>query len=185
MLFCYIFAMWFIVSQVAGGIALVLSAISYFASNKKYYLFFQIAMNIFYALSFIVINALVAGIDTIVFIFLTIIVYFYEKNSKKTPIIFLILFSAFYIIIGIVFLQDYLEIIPICTSIIFTAVIWIKEMHTLRYFLLIPNIMLVIYGIACGVYTTALLDFLDTIMLVLAIVTWHLKNRGLKNKDLL
>lgn len=171
----------FILSQVFGGIALLLSGISYFVSSKRLFLFIQLVLNIFYALSFIIVGIYGAGFETILFTVLVFIVYYFEKMNEKVPILYLFVFSLLYIIVGIMFFKEYIEIIPICTSIIFTAVIWLKEMQTLRYFLLIPNALLVAYDIICSVYTTAILDFLDIVMLLSAIVTWHIKNKRQKS----
>ncbi len=41
----------FVLSQIMGGIALILVAIGYFFKNKVKFLFIQIIANIFYALS--------------------------------------------------------------------------------------------------------------------------------------
>ena len=56
----------FITSQVMGGIALVLVVISVCLKNKKQFFVLQTVANVFYALSFVFADAMVAGINSFI-----------------------------------------------------------------------------------------------------------------------
>lgn len=170
---CYNQAMNFIISQVMGGIALILVFISYFLNNKIHFLIFYIIGNIFYALSYIFINALVAGINSCFSIIRCIIIYIYDRQEKKIPWFYLPIFSFLYIAVGIVFFENYYDIIVMITPILFTLAMMMENMELLRYFMIIPNLMLVFYGILNGVYTSAVLDFIEVIVISISIVGFY------------
>ena len=66
-----------------------------------------------------------------------------------------------------------------------TCAMWIKDMQKLRYALLIPNILITIYALIFKVYTTALLDFMEVVIIVVAILTFQIKKKKEFNKNLL
>ena len=51
----------------------------------------------------------------------------------------------------------------------------------MRYVLLIPNAILVLYNILKTTYTSAILDFIEFIVIMVVIVKHILKNRRTKN----
>ena len=177
---CYNPNVYFILSQIMGGIALILIFISYFFNKKEIFLFVQIFANFFYALSFIFVNALVGGLNTLISIIRILILYFYIKKGKDPPIIFIPLFAIIYIIIGVIFIKDYYDIITIITPILFTIAMWMKNMQITRYYLIIPNLLLIIYSIINTAYTSAILSFVEILILVIAI----LKQKRISKKDI-
>lgn len=167
----------FILSQIFGGVALVLSIISYFFKFKKSFLFIQIIANVFYGFSFAVNFALVAGINTFIYIFKVIILYIYERKEKNPPIYLIFIFTALYILVGIIFFNSYLDILVMITPIMFTIAFYMKNMQTVRYFMLLPNAILVLYAIICQIYTTALLDLLDFTVIIISIIKFHINKK--------
>ena len=73
----------FILSEIFGFIALVLVCVGYFFDNKKIFLISQILANIFYALSYIFVSALVAGINTFISTFRCVYLFLCEKYNFK------------------------------------------------------------------------------------------------------
>ena len=71
----------FILSQVMGGVALIIYLISYFFKERKNFLIFQFVGDLFYALSYIFDGALVAGIDT--FISMACVLVLFILTEKK------------------------------------------------------------------------------------------------------
>ena len=70
---------------------------------------------------------------------------------------------------------------PLIASILFTIGYTIKNLQTMRYFLIIPNAVLVIYNILTTTYTSALLDFIEIIVIVVAIVKFYMDSKRIKN----
>lgn len=167
----------FILAQIFGGIALILVVISYFLMNKEHFLFIQIIANVFYGLSFIVNDALVAGLNTFISILRVLVLYLYERKDKTPPIYLILIFSACYITIGVIFFKSYYDIIVIITPILFTIAMWVKKMQLVRYLMLLPNAILVFYAILNQVYTTALLDLIEVIAIIVALITYYIHKK--------
>lgn len=170
----------FIISQVMGGIALILVFISYFLRNKTTFLVFQIVANFFYALSFVFTNALVAGINSLISLIRCVVFYLYNRQNKNIPWFYLLIFSILYVTAGIIFFKDYIDIIPMLTPILCTLAMMMKNMKLVRYFMILPNILLVFYGILCQVYTTAALDFMEVVAIFIAIIKFYIEE--IRNK---
>ena len=70
---------------------------------------------------------------------------------------------------------------PLITSTLFTIGFTIKNLQTMRYILIIPNAVLVIYNILTTTYTSALLDFIEIIVIIVAIVKFYRDSKRIKN----
>ncbi len=167
----------FIISQVLGGIALILVCVGYFLKSKTSFLVMQIVANIFYASSFLVQNSLVGGIITLISMIRCIYLYICEKKSFSKTIYFLPIFFVFYIIVGVVFYAGIGDIIPVITATLFTIAFYIKDLQATRYLCILPNAMLILYNILCKTYTNALLDSIEVVVLIVAIIKYHIENK--------
>ncbi len=170
----------FVVSQVFGGIALILVCISYFL-NKNKFLFLQIFANVFYGAAFLVSLSLVAGINTFISIFRCILILYYEKQNKTFPIYYLIIFCLIYICIGIVFYKNAWDIITMLSPILFTLAMIMKKMIVVKWFMLFPNLALMLYCVLNRFYTSAVLDLIEFIVILVAIIVYYIEEY--KNKD--
>lgn len=168
----------FILSQVLGGIALVIICTSYFLQVKKTFLLFQIAANFFYGCSFLALGSFVAGLITLVSLIRCIFLFYSDKLPVKCIHLVLPLFIACYIAIAVIFWSGWLDIIPIFTAICFTYAFSIKEQQMTRYFCLVPNALLVIYAFIWQAYLNAILDLIEIIVLVCAIIKFHRKQKN-------
>ena len=72
----------FIVSQILGGIALILICISYFVKKKSHFLTLQIVADAFYASSYLLLDVFSAGVITLISIVRCVVIYFGEKYKK-------------------------------------------------------------------------------------------------------
>lgn len=167
----------FIISQVMGGIALILVVISVFLKNKTHFFLFQTIANIFYALSFVFADAMVAGINSFISCIRVVILFFYEKMGKQPPLYLLVVFSAIYLTIGAVFYTDAYDFITMITPIVFTIAMFMKNMQLVRILMIPPNILLVLFAILHQVYTTAILDAFETCSIVVAIISFAITNK--------
>ncbi len=160
----------FILSQVMGGVALIIYLISYFFKERKNFLIFQFVGDLFYALSYIFDGALVAGIDTFISMACVLVLFILTEKKKEAKIYLFFIFASLYIINGAIFFTDAFDLIPIITSVLFTMGYFAKTMKLTKIFMLIPNIFLAVYGIARGVYTSALLDAIECVVIISAII---------------
>ena len=168
----------FILTQILGGIALILVCFSYFVKNKKYFLLIQVFANIFYAWAFLFQNLFVAGFNTIVSTVRTAVFYLYFKSDKNNiPIYVPLIFTGIYILNFIVFYTSMLDITALFTSIVFTFALYIKNMQTTRCVSLLPNIVLCVYNFVNKCYSSSVLDLIESVVIIVSIIYYHIKSK--------
>lgn len=160
----------FVLAQVFGGIALILVAIGYFTKSKSSFLIYQVIADFFYALAFFVVDAWTAGIITIISMIRCIYLYFQEKKNFKYNTYYLLCFVSLYVLTTCLFWEGFLDLMPLATSIMFTFGYEIKNMQVMRYFLIIPNVILVMYNVITTTYASALLDFMEVVVIIASII---------------
>lgn len=165
----------FIIAQILGAIALALVCVGYFLKNKSHFIIFQIISNFFYAAAFFVVQTYVGAILVLISLFRCIYLYFAEKKCFKYTFHFLPIFIILYITFTIIFWNNIFDLMPLAASILFTIGLAIKNTQTMRFVLIIPNALLVVYNILSTTYTSALLDFIEVIVIVAAIIKFHKK----------
>ncbi|MBO7526356.1 MAG: YgjV family protein [Clostridia bacterium] len=166
----------FIFSQIFCSIALLFVCLGYFTKDKTKFFIFQIIANPFYGLSYIFLGSYVAGILSIISTLRCIYLFFCERYNFKYTVIFLFVFVFAYIAIDIVFWKNIYDIIPLLSSIMFTFGFYIKNIQIMRYFLCIPNALLIIYAILLNNYVSILLSIIELTVLIIAIIKYYLQN---------
>ena len=175
----------FWLSQAFGGVALILVCISYQFNNKAKFLALQILANSFYALSFLVLNVLVGGINTIISLFRVAILFFFERKDKNPPVLLFLTFFLLYIASGIICWQSPLDLISILSFEIFNVAMFVRSIQLTRILSVLPNFMIAIYNLLLMTYTNALLDFIEVIVLIYAIIKFGEKQQLKKQRYLL
>ena len=171
----------FILAQILGGIALILVCVGYFLKKKSHFLIIQTVANFFYSAAFFVVGAYVGAVLVVISIFRCIYLYFAEKHSFKYKLHFLSIFILCYVVMTVLFWDSPYDFIPLITSTMFTIGFTIKNLQLMRYVLIIPNVLLVLYNILKTTYTSALLDLIEVFVIVFVIVKHKLKNKGVVN----
>ncbi len=171
----------FILAQILGGIALILVCIGYFLKTKSAFMIIQTIANFFYASAFFVVGAYVGAGLVMISLFRCVYLYVVEKKSFKYTLHFLPIFIVLYIITTIIFWNNPFDFMPLITSTLFTIGFTIKNLQNMRYILIIPNAILVAYNIFTTTYTSALLDLIEIIVIVVAIIKFNIDNKRIKN----
>lgn len=163
----------FILAQIFGAISLILICIGYFLKKKSQFLIIQIVANIFYAGAFVVVGAFVGAGLTMISTLRCVYIYVAEKKEFKYKLHLLPIFVVTYIVTTIIFWQSPYDLMPLLTSTMFTIGFAFKDLQKMRYFLLMPNIILVVYNVLVSTYTSALLDALEVVIIIVAIIRYH------------
>lgn len=171
----------FVLAQILGGIALILVCVGYFLKKKSHFLIIQTVANFFYSAAFLVVGAYVGAALVMISIFRCIYLYFAEKHSFKYTLHFLPFFILCYLVMTIVFWDSPFDFIPLISSTLFTIGFTIKNLQVMRHVLIIPNVLLVLYNILKTTYTSALLDLIEVVVIIVVIVKHKLKNRRVAN----
>lgn len=165
-----------IITQILGAVALCICLVGIFFKQKKNYFIAQLTAYIFNGASFIVNGSLVAGLNTFISITRVLILYIYEKKGKNPPY-WLLSYSVLYITVGIVFMNSYYDIITMITPILNTLSMLMRNMQLVRYFSILPNTMLATYAILTCAYTSAAYYIVETITIIVAIITYAIQQR--------
>lgn len=80
--------------------------------------------------------------------------------------------------VGAIFFARPLDVITMITPIMFAVAMWMKNMQLVRYMLILPNVLLSIYALLLQVYTSAILDAIEALVLMIAIVKFHLQYKN-------
>lgn len=174
----------FIISQVLGFIALIICAVGYFVKSKPKFLIMQTVANVFYAMSFLWLGVLSAGIITIISTFRCIFIFYSEKFNFKYTIYYLTIFIILYIITTIFTWEGPLDIIPVISGTIFTYAYYIKNLKLMRYLLLIPNTILSIFSFCSQTFTNAMLDALEVFVIIASIINNEVQDRRDKKHNI-
>ena len=173
----------FIISQVLGFIALILVCIGYFVKGRQTFLLIQIVANIFYSGAFLVQSSLVGGIITLISTLRCVYLLICEKKNFQKTLYFLPVFIVLYVVTTVLLFESISDIIPIITATMFTLAFYIKDLQTTRYICILPNLLLIFYNVLCLTFTSALLDFIEVVVLIIAIVKFSKQKRENTTKD--
>ena len=169
----------FILAQIFGGIALILVCIGYFLKTKSPFMVMQIISNIFYASAFFVVGAYVGAGIVLISTFRCLYLYFAEKKNFKYTLHFLPVFIVLYIVTTILFWGGVYDFMPLVTSTMFTLAFTIKDLQKMRWVLIIPNSLLIVYNILKTTYMSAVLDFVEVVVIIIAIIKFSSDNKEL------
>ena len=159
-----------VMAQLFGVVALVLICLSYFCKTKSIFHILQTCADAFYGCAYFFVNSYVAGFITLVSAMRCAYLFFAEKYNFKYTYHFLSVFILGYVVMTIVFWKSWTDIIPLCTSILFTIAYAVKDLQKLRYLSLIPNIILIGFNIYSFTFVSAILDLMEVIIIVIAII---------------
>ena len=172
----------FILAQVFGGIALAIVCVGYFLKSKGSFMITQVVANVFYSLAFFVVGEFVGGSLVCVSIARCVYIYIAEKVNFKYMLHFLPIFIASYIALTVIFWGNAFDIMPLIASTIFTIGYVLKDLQKMRILLIFPNAILVAYNILTTTYVSALLDFIEVIVIVVAILKFHFEAKKIENR---
>ncbi len=150
------------VALAVSFVAMALIVSSYFFEKKVYFLLFQALGTVFLVLSYLFSGEYFAMIGLAVGLSRTLTYFFFEKKNKETPIVFVFLFCAltlaayFTVNLGILKKAKPIDIFYVASLILYAIVFRVKDVELMRYLVLLPTALAVLYNILCSapVFTT-------------------------------
>lgn len=173
----------FIIAQIIGLIIVILSLIGLQQKSGERFLFYQISINLLYIIQYILLGAITGAVICVISTIRCIIFWKYKKESKKTPIYFLILFILLSIISSIITSTSIFDYILTIGTIIFTYALWQDNMRIMRAGSIVSVITYIVYNLIFRAYTAMILDGIDFFNLSIAIYKNDIKNKKLTNNS--
>ncbi len=176
----------YIISQVIGGIAVVLVCIAYCVKSKRKLLFFQIMANLAICISYFFLGTYFAFIGTGLATIRTLFFYLYERKGKVLPIwLFCLLILLFIFQFFIVF-EDWYNLLPLAVYITFTIAFRIDNIKLLKITLIFASIARFIFDLVKHNYSSLVLSLIEFTILVIGLIiifTHEHKEKKQKQKE--
>ena len=161
----------FIISQILGGVALLLVAVSYFVKSKTWLLFFHLIANLFYATSFLVLGgAVVGGVVGLISTFRTLCFYILEKRGFKKQQIFLPPIYGLYIGLTIALWSSWLDILPLLNTLTISFALSLKKLNLVKIITFISLIPLLLYSIFVGNWVSCAQLAMEMIVIIISLI---------------
>ena len=160
----------YISSQISVIVATIIFALSYFTKNKRVILALGLVSILFYMLEYLLLHSYIAvGVNFLSFL-RTIWFYINDAKGKKQDYISLIVSMVAFIVVSILTYSNYMDIIVLFASVLFTYAIWQQNILVYRVLSVIASICWIIYNIYCFTIMGIILEIvLLTIKLVSSI----------------
>ena len=172
--------MFFILAQICGLIALVLTVISVQFKTKEKIVMCSVLANIVVAIQYFLLSALTGAVISVINAIRCLIFYVYKKKNMKPSILVLIIFEIVAIISGIISWQNAWSLIPIIVTVIYTYGLWQDNVTIIRITTGIVGFGWAIYNLVVMAYVGALQE---TSQLISAIIAVY-RNRNKKIKSM-
>ena len=122
----------FILAQVLGIMALVVTAYGIHFKTKDGILLRFVIANILFAIQFFLLNAITGGVISIINAIRCVVFYIYKKKELKPSIVTLLIFEIIVIISGIFSWQNMWSLIPILATVLYTYSLWQDDVRVIR-----------------------------------------------------
>ena len=177
-----------VLSLIASFLALVFVIFAYFTS-KKNYLMFQSLCIVFLIISYFFKAQFFVAIGMIVSLGRSLTFYYFESKDKEASILWSFMFSALtiatYLIVNFAILGDakLLDIICLCALILYAFIFRIRNLKIVRFTMLIPTGLSIIYNIASAMPIFAILSYsFEFVANIVSIIKYDVLGTKTQNK---
>lgn len=161
--------MLFILAQICGIIALILTVIAVQFKTKEKIVMCSVFANIVVAIQFFLLNAITGAVVSIINTIRCIIFYYYKKKDMKPSLIILLIFEIIAVVSGIMSWQNIWSIIPIIVTVIYTYGLWQDNVKVIRITTGIAGFGWAIYDIIVMAYVGAVQETSQLISAIIAL----------------
>lgn len=168
----------FILAQICGVIALILTVISVQFKTKEKIVMCSVFANLVVAIQFFLLNAITGAVISVINTIRCIIFYYYKKKDKKPSLIVLLIFEIIAIVSGITSWQNICSIIPIIVTVVYTYGLWQDNVKVIRITTGLAGFGWAIYDIIVMAYVGAIQETSQLISAIIALLRNKDKNKG-------
>ena len=162
--------MLFILAQICGVIALILTVVSVqFKTKEKIVMCFVFA-NLVVTIQFFLLNAITGAVISIINTIRCIIFYYYKKKDKKPSLIILLIFEIVAIVSGMMSWQNMWSVIPIIVTLIYTYGLWQDNVKVIRITTAVVGLGWAIYNVMVMAYVGAIQEISQFVSAMIALI---------------
>jgi hypothetical protein len=167
----------FIVGQILGGIALILSIFQFFSKSRFIYLFYAIFVNIALSIEYLVLGSY-AGMYLCAFASIRYIVYIFKGKNKFFSGIWIPMFFVLSNILITIFTFDkWFDILPGISGVIVSIYPWFDDVDIMRYCSLSISILWITYDICLKAYVSLCSEIIWFVVALVGVVVIITKKR--------
>lgn len=166
----------FILAQLCGIIALILTVISVQFKTKEKIVMCSVFANIVVAIQFFLLNAITGAIISIINTVRCLIFYYYKKKDMKPSLVVLVLFEIVAIVSGIISWQNIWSLIPIIVTVVYTYGLWQDNVTVIRITTGIAGLGWSVYDIIVRAYVGAIQEISQFISAIISLIRNKNKN---------
>ena len=173
----------YILSQISVIIATIIFAITYFTKNKKIILVLGLVSIIFYMLEYMLLHSYIAaGVNFLSFL-RTIWFYINDAKGKKQDYVSLIVSMVAFIVVSILTYTNYMDIIVLFASVLFTYAIWQQNILVYRVLSVIASICWIVYNIYCFTIMGIILEVVLLIVKLVSSIEYIITTKKVSTKE--
>ena len=166
----------FILAQICGFIALILTVASVHFKTKERIVLCSVIANIVVAIQFFLLNAITGGVVSIINTIRGLVYYYYKKKDMKPSLTILFIFEIVAIFSGIISWQSIWSIIPITATVIYTYALWQDNVTVIRIATGLVGFEWAIYDLIVKAYVGAVQETSQLISAIISLI----RNRKVK-----
>ncbi len=165
----------FIVAQIMGILVLILHVLSMQINDKKKIIFLMVLINVFSAISFILLGSLSGALICGFAVMQAIVNKHFESKSGKVPKGIVAVYIVISIIIGVVSFKKLVDVIPTICSIMYSITILQSKEKNIRILSLINMLLWVAFDLSYGAYTTVISDLVTVVSTLIGMYRFDYK----------
>lgn len=146
----------FILAQICGLIALLITVINIQLKSKEKIVMFNVWANVAVAIQYFLLGAYTGAVISVLNAIRDVVYFLFKKKNFKPSVLVLLIFETVAMITGIISWQNIWSIIPIVVTIIYTYGLWQDNVKILRITTVIIGYGWTIYDIVVKAYVAAL-----------------------------
>lgn len=158
------------IAQILGICAFIFLAFSFLMKKKEIILLFQIFSQIFYSVSYLLLNALSGYAYAIVNLLRCFFIAIKDKHEKLNNNLPLFIFIVIYCVVGVYTYQNVYSLFSIVAVIIYTSMIWQGTVKEIKYAGIINSTLWFVYNINFHAYTAAVGDLIIITCIVISLL---------------
>ena len=159
-----------LVVQIIGCFAVAFWVFSIQNKKQSHILFFQLLANVLYFIQYSFLNVFAAASMNMLSSFRSFVFYYKRKNDKDISKMWLIIFIILTLVLGIIFYQNYLSLIPIIATLLYTVSTWMKDSKWIRLAFIIAALAWIYYNYIVGAYISIVGNVFEIISGITALI---------------
>ena len=167
--------MTFILAQICGFIAFILTVVSVHFKSKEKIIIASILANISVSIQFFLLGALTGGIISVINTIRGLVFYFYKKKNRKAPLSVLIVFEAVCVIAGVLTWQNTWSILPILNTCFYTYSLWQDNIKVIRIATGIVGFSWAIYDLIVKAFVGFIQESAQCVSAIMALCRYRTK----------